>query len=252
MTDSGVQNDPVLASLERLHARLDQLEGRLGRMEARLDAVGAPLERVAAEAPGAVAMFTDTMDSFAARIGNETLADRVVPLAHAVERLTHPDTLRVLDALLDRADRVEAALALLDQAPGTVAMFADSFDQMADRVAATGIPLHERVDVLLAAAERLSSPSALEVLRVVTGRLEEVKGLLESGVLDPEAVRVVSMAGRALVASRACECGPVGPMGALGALREAPIQRALGFAVAFARQFGIALDSPPALPAPRN
>lgn len=245
-------SDPVLASLERLHAHLDRLEDRLDRMEARLDAVGAPVERLVQQAPAALAMVADAADGLAARIGPGDLDARLAAVARTVERVTHPDTLRVLDLLLDRSDRIEAAVALLDQAPGAVAMVADSLDQMADRVAATGVPLHERVDVLLGAAERLSSPAALAVLTVVTERLEEVKSLLGSEVLDPEAVRVVGLAGRALVESRACDCGPVGPMGALGALREAPVQRALGFAVAFARQFGAALDGGPSLPAPRT
>lgn len=223
--------DAVLASLERLHARMDALEARL-----------APVEQVAAQAPAALAMVTDTADQVAARLGDAD--QRLTAAARVLERLTRPEALAGLEALLDRADRLAPALALLDQLPGTVAMAADSFDDLAARVAETGVPLHERVQVLLAAAERLSSPAALEVLTVVTERLSEVKALLESGVLDPEAVRVVSLAGKALVASRACECGPLGPVGAIRALSEPEVKRALGFSVAFARQFGAALDAP--------
>ncbi len=230
--------DAILASLDRLHSRLDSIEARL-----------APVERLLAEAPNALAMITDTADGLAARVGEGNLDARLHGAVHVLDRLSHPDTLRAVDALLSRMDKLEPTLALLDQAPGAVALAADTFDDFAERVALTGVPLHERAQVLMGAAERLTSPAALEVLTVVTERLTEVHSLLESGVLDPESVRVVSLAGKALVASRACQCGPVGPFGALRALSEPEVQRALGFAVAFARQFGIALDSETTLPA---
>lgn len=230
-------NDAVLASLERLHARLDALEARL-----------APIDQLVAQAPGAVAMFTDTADQLAARVGEGDLHDRLGAAARVIDQLTRPETLSAVEQLLQRLDQLAPALALLDQAPGAVAMVTDSLDGLAAQVAETGIPLHERVHVLVGAAERLTSPAALEVLTVVTQRLPEIKALLESGVLDPEAVRVVSLAGRALVASRACGCGPLGPFAAARALSEPEIKEALGFAVAFARQFGIALLSPSTLP----
>jgi len=226
-------NDAILASLERLHSRLDRIESRL-----------APLEATLAHAPGAVAMFTDTVDQLAARAGEGELDARMQTAVRLLDRATRPDALAALEAVLARVDRLGPALALLDHAPGALSMAVDTFDDLAARVAETGIPLHERVHVLLGAAERLTSPAALEVLKVVTTRLNELHALLESGVLDPEAVRVVSLAGRALVASKACECGPVGPVGAARALTEPEVKRALGFAVAFARQFGTALDTP--------
>lgn len=231
--------DPVLASLERLHQRLDAIEARL-----------APLETLTREAPVALAMFNDTADSLARRAGEADLDARLQAVAHLVEQLTRPESLATLQALAARTAELDGLLKLADQAPGALAMLADTLDGVAARVDATGVSALDRLGVLLGAAERLSSPAALDVLTVVTSRLTEVKALLESGVLDPEAVRVVSLAGTALVASRACECGPIGPVGALLALREPEVQRALGFAVAFARQFGAALSGP-TLPATR-
>ena len=230
--------DPVLASLERLHQRLDALEARL-----------APLERLGAEAPAALAMLTDTADGLAARAGEGDLVSRLEALARLADRATRPELLALLETLASRSEALEAALRLLDQGPGTLAMLADTLDGLALRVDATGVPLHERIEVVLGAMERLSSPAALDVLTVVTSRLSEVKALLESGVLDPEAVRVVSLAGQALVQSRSCDCGPASPWGALMASREPEVQRALGFAIAFARQFGAALDGRPLLTA---
>lgn len=211
----------VLASLERLHARLD-------RIEARLESV----ESLTHQIPAGLAMVTDTADSLVSKFGEGELVDRLGAAVKALETLTRPEVLGLLQVAAEQAPT----------APGMVAMVVDTLDGMADQIAATGIPLHERVEILLRAAERLSSPAALEVLTVTTQRLVEIKALLESGVLAPESVQVVSLAGKALVASRQCECGPVGPWGALTALKEPEIQRALGFMVAFARQFGAALD----------
>lgn len=227
--------DVILQSLERLHQRLDRMEQRLST-----------LEDSARQVPAVIATVTDAADGLAGRLGEGALLGRMEQSLHLLEQASRPENLALLQALLDRSDRIQQALELIEQAPGTVAMLADTFDSLSERIASTGIPLHTRIEVLVDAAERLSSPDALAVLKVVTERLTEIRSLLQGGVLDPEALRIISLAGHALVASRACDCGPVGALGALSAVREPEIQRSLGFAVAFARQFGQALNQPPA------
>jgi uncharacterized protein YjgD (DUF1641 family) len=54
---------------------------------------------------------------------------------------------------------------------------------------------------------------------------------------------VIGSAGQALATSQQVPPKPIGLLGALGALRNPEVQKALGFAVTFAKQFGRALET---------
>jgi uncharacterized protein YjgD (DUF1641 family) len=96
--------DPVLASLERLHARLD-------RMDARIDALVHAV-------PGHMAMVVDTLDDLADRVGETgvPLHARVTNLVALADHLTSPGMVALVDALETRLPALTRVLesGLLD------------------------------------------------------------------------------------------------------------------------------------------
>jgi uncharacterized protein YjgD (DUF1641 family) len=91
--------------------------------------------------------------------------------------------------------------------------------------------LDRKVDQLTAVIEQASHIADLI-------ESDEIKNLLNSGIIAPEAVGVVSSAADALVASRNQSTPQVGMFGLLKALRDSDLQRALGFLVLFGKEFG--------------
>jgi len=91
--------------------------------------------------------------------------------------------------------------------------------------------LERTVDKLTAVVEQTSSMADLI-------ESDEIKNLLDSGIIAPEAVGVVGSAADALVASRNQSTPQVGVIGMAKALRDPDLQRALGFLVLFGKEFG--------------
>ncbi|QXD16267.1 DUF1641 domain-containing protein [Rhodocaloribacter litoris] len=195
-----------------LQARLHEPEtaAALNRLLDRLDVLDRALaaaETAATQAPGMAAMFVDIADEAAARAQERgvDLDQRLHDALDLVERLTAPETTRVLKQLLDRMDRLEALLALADQAPGMAAMFVDIADEAAARARERGVDLDET--------------------------------LKRAGTLAGSATLALAEASATTPATPP----RLGPFGLLRALRDADIQRALAFGLQFARAFGRAL-----------
>lgn len=91
--------------------------------------------------------------------------------------------------------------------------------------------LERKVDQLTAVVEQASRMAALL-------ESDEIKNLLESGIIAPEAVGVISSAADALVAGRNQSTPQVGAIGLVKALRDPDLQRALGFLTLFGKEFG--------------
>ncbi|MFO0601722.1 MAG: hypothetical protein U0324_01050 [Polyangiales bacterium] len=221
--------DVTAASLARVEASLARLESRLAALESH--------------ALTSVGVATDAVDRMAAdaRARGVDVDARLRVALRLAERLTDPAV----------AGALERALDLAPQAPAAVATAVDAFDGAVARARAAGVDLDERAHLLVRALERLTSPEALDLLGVVLGRLEAVRGLLESGVLDPQATRVVGTAGAALVrtASEPMAPGP-GALGTLFALGDVDVRTAVGFGLRFAKNLGRSLaGAPAALPA---
>lgn len=159
------------------------------------------------------------------------------------------DSDRVLDALARierRLARVEATLdevsSLKDRAPALLAMITDTLDQKIAQGRESGIDMDERLRVILHVAERLTTPAALRMAESLVDNLPALEGFLSSGVLAPGPVEVVSKAGAALADVELARPRSVGAWGAFRAMGDPDIQRALGFALAFARIFGKSLE----------
>ncbi len=209
-------------------ASLQRIEATLARLERRLDALEAQATSVAGIA-------ADTVDRMAAdaRAQGVDVDARVRSAMRLAVRLTDPAVVAA----------VEQALDVVPLAPGAVAMAVDTFDGLVSRLRARGVDVEARARLLGHAMERLTSPEALELLGTVLTHLDAVRGLLDSGVLDPAATRVVGTAGASLVktAREPHTPGP-GPLGLVRALGDVDVRAVLGFTLRFARNFGRALD----------
>lgn len=162
-------------------------------------------------------------------------------------------------AILDRLERIDRRLATLESAvtrldalskelPATIATLGDTFDGLAARLSDAGIDLDERARVIARVMERLTAPEALATVEEVLAKVETVRALLRSGVLDPAPVSVVAKAGEAL-AKAASESPPsVTAWGALRALGRPDVSRAAGFLLRVGELFGRALRDHAALP----
>ncbi|MCA9593326.1 MAG: DUF1641 domain-containing protein [Myxococcales bacterium] len=225
------QEDPVLSAIRRLEQRLARIEDSVSRAEG-----------LARQAVPTAATALDVLDDVA-RQADERGIDvdqRMRTALRLLERATQPETARMLERTLD----------LAETAPQTLATVADVVDGLIAKGAEAGIDVDERLRVIVRVAERLTSPGALSVAETLVGNLDAISRLLGSGILAPGPVEVVSRAGGAL-ASAGSNGAPktVGAWGALRSLSDPRVQRALGFALDFARRFGDSLDALDAVPA---
>jgi Protein of unknown function (DUF1641) len=140
-----------------------------------------------------------------------------------------------IERRLAEVERTAAAMApvagIAETLPGAIAMLSDTFDGVATRLADAGIDLDDRMRSVLRAIEVATAPRAVEGLA----------SLVESRLLDPSTLAVINQLAAALAAPGAAPA--VGLWGAIRALREPEVQRAFGFLLAVARQFGKHLAS---------
>ena len=217
-----VENTVDVAALARLAEHADSL-ARSTRL----------LEQLAAQLPAALATFTDTADDMVRSAGERGIDvdERLRSTAALLERLTAPATVALLRQLLDRANQLQRLLALADQLPGFFALAVDAADDVVARAAADGLDIERGM---------LNGAHAAIRFGAIMGpaEVDSLEALLHSGVLDPAAVRVIGGIGRSLATSARAEHPRVGPLAALRALRDPDIQRALGFLLGVAKQFG--------------
>ncbi|MEY4580699.1 MAG: hypothetical protein RL701_5402 [Pseudomonadota bacterium] len=162
--------------------------------------------------------------------------------------MDHAPPISEVVALLDGLARLESRLARIEQhiervaeleraAPALFAAATDSFDDAARALAQDGIDLEERKRAGLALLERLTRPATFAVLDKLFDELPVIESWLDTRNVGSGVGEMLSCAGEALRAAQN-EQASVGVLGLLRALSEAGVQRSLGFAVSFARQFG--------------
>ena len=172
------------------------------------------------QAPGMTAMAVDVIDDTyrqAAESGVD-LDGRLRAALEIAEKLTAPDMMANLNGFINMAN----------QGPGLMAMAVDVVDDAYAQAIKQGYDPEQIVRQGILVTSRMAD--LLE-----SG---EVKNLLDSGIIAPEAVGVVSSAAEALVTSRGQSTPQVGMMGMVKALRDPDLQRALGFMILFGKEFG--------------
>ena len=175
---------------------------------------------LADQLPGTLAMMGDMMDETIRRAASNgvDIEARLRAGLTMAEKLTAPEMVAKLDQLL----------AMADQAPGMIAMMGDIVDESIRRAGESGINIEAMVRQGARAGAKFSALM----------ESEEFDALMESGILDPEAVASVGKVGRALIASQQQPLEPVGLFGLLSAMRDPNMQRALGFLATFGAEFG--------------
>lgn len=142
-----------------------------------------------------------------------------------------------LDSISEVIDSLRPILALMQQAPPLAAMLGDSFDDVMRTAREHGIDVEQ--GLLNGAGAALRFGAAMDVEKV-----RALEALLQSGVLDPGALRIIGDLARALVDTAAARPPAAGPVGLLRALGDRDVQRALGFLVNLAARFGSRLPEP--------
>lgn len=177
-----------------------------------------------------------------ARMTSDTLATSPPPaIAVTLERID-----RRLAHLEQEVDRVHTALR---GAPTAIAAAVDTFDDVVAGLASRGVDVDERLTTMLQVLDRLTRPAALDLVRTMLDRVDELRFVADSGLLEPSAVGVVARLGRALASSSQTTGDGVGLFGALRAMSNPDVQRAVGFVLALAQTFGAGLRDQTALPA---
>ncbi|MBK8257173.1 MAG: DUF1641 domain-containing protein [Polyangiaceae bacterium] len=226
-----------------LAAMLGRIEERLARMEKAVEGLTPPGTTPA----GALATAVDTMDDLARRAQDRgiDIDARMAGVVRLVERLTDPRTERALERMLAAAPLLEKVVDLAESAPGLVAAAMDTADSLVERAGLAGIDVEDRLRTMTRVLERLTSPEALAAVETMLDRLDAVKAVLASGVLDPAALATVATAGDALAKAASSQSAPMGLWAAFRASGDPEVQRALGFLVRFAHAFGADLQGAP-------
>lgn len=143
-----------------------------------------------------------------------------------------------IDAIADVTDALRPLIDVARQAPALAAMAGDSFDELMRTAADQGIDVER--GVLNGTSAALRFGAAMDAEKVLA-----VNALLQSGVLDPAALRIIGELGRALVETASETPSRANVLGLLKRARDPNVQRALGFLVVFAERFGRRLATPP-------
>ncbi len=253
---------------------LERIEARLARIEAMMT----PLAQVAAQLPQTAAVATDALDEWAQQDGQ--LDARLAELTKLAMRVSEPATVRRLRAMLDHLDAlpdlVATGMDVIDEASGPVELservtglaklverasrpktiaqatllleklealpevVATGLDALDDWAAIQGQAGVDLEQILAAAREALKGLANLATA-------PQVRDLLDSGLLSPEALDTLGAVARAMAQTRAEPTPSVGMLGALSAMRDQDVQRALGFVITLGRAFGQQVNAPPAL-----
>ncbi|MGE0815980.1 MAG: DUF1641 domain-containing protein [Vicinamibacterales bacterium] len=150
------------------------------------------------------------------------------------------DTLHAqVASMAEVIDALRPVVALIHQAPAMLAMAGDSVDELVRTAAGRGVDVER--GLINGAGAALRFGASMDARKV-----DALEALLNSGVLDPAALRIVGAVGQALADAAAAPAPPLGPMGLWRALGQPDVQRALGFLMAVAQRVGAQLDAAPA------
>ena len=102
----------------------------------------ASLTALMSQAQPAVAIIVDSADELVRRARDRGIDvdARLRDTLHLVERLTAPESMRMLNILLDRLPMLEQAMVAADRLPGAIAIGVDSLDEFMRDMQATTPP----------------------------------------------------------------------------------------------------------------
>jgi hypothetical protein len=143
----------------------------------------------------------------------------------------------LLRRVLERLDQMDARMTafegLAQSVPGTLAMGVDTFDELARTLQDRGTSIGQIAGNAALALSRLGT--LLESREFVT--------LMNSGVLDPNAVAVVGRAGSALTHATTEGAERIGVFALLRELNDPGVRNGIAFGLNVLRAFGAGLDA---------
>jgi hypothetical protein len=163
----------------------------------------------------------------AAALEARTEVDRLV------DRLNDPATAAALNSLLDNAELLATLVAGLDGVFRKGDLIADTVTEVLGQAKAAGASTG--MDY------RKTTEQLATLIPAVAKAAPAIHRVVDSGIVEPEPVAVLSEAAQALVdglqAAQAVDA-KVTPVGLLKAFRDEDVQRGLGFAIAVLKVFG--------------
>lgn len=141
-----------------------------------------------------------------------------------------------VESMAQVIDALRPVVGLVQQAPAFIAMAGDSVDELVRTASDHGVDVERGAINGVSAALRFGATMDAQ-------KVDALESLLNSGVLDPAALRIVGELGKALAAAAGGPSPSLGPMGLWKALSQPDVQRALGFMMAVAQHFGSRLGA---------
>ena len=200
------------------------------------------LERMGVSIDDAVATGADFIDERAAAAAEEgiDLEQRLGSLADLLRDLSEPQNIAALRMLVANLPQLAEIVSAAGEIKNLVATVADVVDDYQQRYEADGIDIERAMTNGIQAALLLGN-------KIDPDHLARIGDLLDSDILNSNAVGVVDNAARSLTHAQENVCespqsGRIGLFGLLMAMRKPELQRSLAFAVQFGRCFGRNLE----------
>lgn len=213
----------VIQLLEQVSSKLDNLDNRISRLE----------NQVQSEVFNTFSIALDSFDEYCGSSDNRRreMSSKAQAVADMLQTLTSNNTLETLEVMLEKAPKLVEAVEQMEALPQIVSVATDSFDELFRFAQKNGLNISDF-------GENFSS-FALKLLTLFEeGNLNK---LLESGVLDTQAIETVGAMGKSLSSSTGAP-KKVGAFGILTAIFNSDVQKAAGFLVGFAETFGKNLE----------
>ena len=195
-------------------------------------------ERMGVSVEDAMATGTDFVDEKVAeaQAAGIDVEQRMAGLISIVERVSQPEIVTALEQLLEALPQLAELAQQAAQFPNIVATLGDVLDDYQKRCAAEDIDLE------------LSLVNGLHAVLWLGNQIREedltrMGELLQSDVLNRDAVQVIGNAAQSLAKAQSCAQQSaskqrIGLFGLLRSLRKPDVQRSLAFAMQFGECFG--------------
>lgn len=177
-----------------------------------------------------MAITTDVADDFyrnAAASGID-IEERLKKTGNLFVQLSDPKKIDTLSQFINTLDTMTPLLKQFEKIPDTLAVVVDSFDELYRSAERSGIDFE-----LIAKQGKDAAAQLNELLKS-----DELKALMNSGILNPKAVNIVAQAGCALAECKEDRPKKLGIIGLIKALGNCDLQCALGFLISFSKRFG--------------
>ena len=187
-TDSTASLDTRLQDPET-RDKLARLLDKLDTIEEALDT----LDRIERELPGLLQTTADVVDDELTQAADRGVVfdERAGEALQLAEKLTEPETVEVLSALIDQLDQLEELAELADQVPAAATVTVDTIDDALTRAADRGVVVDERAREGLKLLEKLTEPDTVEALEKIMDRSDQLEELTALAEDAPDAIATV-------------------------------------------------------------